>query len=230
MAAIEALQKRKTDQFALNALANALAGKGRHALAHRVLASLNMTGDRAIATLIRGARQLDRANTDGAGARWLAGKLEPPQMKKLGMLAYHERADSLLFDVAPNPDGKDSYSDFIWVLRAAALARNPELIDTHGESVKEHFAGKGYSYYHQIGRYLMDLATLDDILALADSPDVSTEVAYYAGLRAQAEGRMRDASDWFRITAELGQTHEGEYHWAVVSLKSWTDGGKYLEQ
>lgn len=65
-------------------------------------------------------------------------------------------------------------------------------------------------------------------MALEHTKDVATEVAYYAGLKAQSEGRGREASDWFRIVVHLRREHEGEYGWAYAQLYRLTDRASYL--
>lgn len=61
-------------------------------------------------------------------------------------------------------------------------------------------------------------------------PDSRCEASYYLGLRAQSEGRLRDASDWYRISIESGLQNMGEYRWAYNQLYLWEGEGKSLER
>ncbi len=72
-----------------------------------------------------------------------------------------------------------------------------------------------------MGRYLVGLATEAEMLGLAKTPDRRCEVAYYLGVRARAEGRYEDASEWFLVAVATGQTLEGEYTWATDQLANW---------
>ena len=68
------------------------------------------------------------------------------------------------------------------------------------------------------------------VLELGTADDRKTEVAYYAGLKAESEGRLADANNWYQVVLELGKTREGEYRWAHTRLYSWRSKEKYLSK
>jgi tetratricopeptide (TPR) repeat protein len=226
--AVEELTTRKIDPYAFTALADELSKNDRHMLAHTILASLKMDGQRKMDGIIRAAQELRRAKDKDTALEWLEGKIPTSDMNLFGMMVYNAEADFLLFEHIPDPTGKDDHSDFLWLLRAAATNRYPYLAEKYGDRVASHYEGDGYSYYHHIGRFLVGTVSLDALLALGNEPSKETELAYYAGLKAYQEKRYKDASDWFRVVVELGQAREGEYRWAATQLHRWKKKGKYL--
>jgi lipoprotein NlpI len=74
------------------------------------------------------------------------------------------------------------------------------------------------------------LASEEELLAQAKSTQQRCENAYYLGLRAESEGRLEDASDWYRISVESGLTNMGEYRWAHNQLYIWAGKGMSLSR
>lgn len=228
MEAVSELLKSQVVIDGLIALSASASQEGRHKLAFDILNSLKASGIRVDDISRRGYQELKEAKGEEAALAWLGTRVQRDLMGRFAIMAYDGGEDELLFSFVPDPEGRDDVADYIWVQRAAAATRNPELAERHMKSLKAHYAQKGYSYYHQIGRFLVGEVGLSEMLALAGSPDVATEVAYYAGLKAEIEGRLSDASDWYRIVMELGQTREGENRWAREQLYRWRNAGRYL--
>ena len=89
-------------------------------------------------------------------------------------------------------------------------------------------AGDNSRHYHQYGRFLLGHIPFERLLSLAKAPDKMIEIAYYVGLRAQSEGRLEEASDWYRVAFSLGNIKEAEYRWSFDQLNRWRNAGKYL--
>ncbi|MGZ6124390.1 MAG: hypothetical protein ACXWLR_05495 [Myxococcales bacterium] len=49
------------------------------------------------------------------------------------------------------------------------------------------------------------------------------EVPYYAGTKAEAEGRTDDASGWYMTAVSCLRVHEAEYVWAYDALNRLRD-------
>lgn len=62
----------------------------------------------------------------------------------------------------------------------------------------------------------------------ATDPKKRCEIAYYVGLRAQAERRYADASDWYRVTLETGQERNGNTAGRFPHSNRWEQAGKSL--
>ena len=66
------------------------------------------------------------------------------------------------------------------------------------------------------------------VLSLVTQPNRLCEVAYYVGLKAEAEGRIEDAIAWYRVVLDTGLMQEGEYRWALDALWSWASRARSI--
>ena len=167
------------------------------------------------------------------------------------MFAFRSNDPELLWDlVGATPSGQGA--DFVWLMRAALAKRQGLANDPNREALERYYKGSYYdqagryllgilpdalkryfknaqgSQYDQIGRYLLGMSPEDKLLALAITPKLRCEIAFYAGLRAESEHRFRNASDWYRVALETGQSNNGEWRWAYDQLYRWYSGGRSL--
>ena len=49
------------------------------------------------------------------------------------------------------------------------------------------------------------------------------QIAYYVGLKAESEGRISDAADWYRVVLETGDVRKYEYMYSYLQLEAWTN-------
>ena len=115
-----------------------------------------------------------------------------------------------------------------WLVRAAAFVLDGGENQGHRRLLNEHFATTEPSHYHTIARYLLGKVSEAELLAEAVDQKKSNEIYYFIGLKAQVEGRYRDAADWFWLTMEMGTMNNGETRWALDQLYLWMGKGKSL--
>jgi hypothetical protein len=132
--------------------------------------------------------------------------------------AFNQREFALFWRLMPEPG---RISDRTWVLQAAAVTLRPDVEPSRREAVMRHFQeapGPAGDY----GRYLLGLTDEAPVFrAAAASPLLRGDAAYVLGLRALADGRYEDASDWFLACRELDAVSSWGYQGAEAVLTHW---------
>ncbi|MGH9419167.1 MAG: hypothetical protein ACRD3J_04275, partial [Thermoanaerobaculia bacterium] len=101
----------------------------------------------------------------------------------------------------------------------------------HERELTAHFNGPPHAHdYFVMGRYLLGLTDEVTVLRLAVTPQRRCEIAYYIGLKAMTEKHLTEASGWFRIACETGQSGNLEYAWAKDNLYRWAGSGRSLSK
>lgn len=225
MSAFHALLASRFNPIALMSIPDKLSQDGDNRLAFRMSIQLKARGIEELVFLVRSYSYLKAFETNEDAAAWLR-KIVPSRMVgPLSMISYDHSQYEILWDFNPV---KGNGRDFFWLMRAAASLQSS--VDAHRKELLDHYSGKGKGYYFTIGKFLMGLATKKDLLSMVNDPQKRCEVAYYIGLKEQAEGHYMDASDWYRISVETGLDHNGEYRWAYEALDNWYGRGKTLER
>lgn len=217
-AAMRPLAATSIDPGLLEVIPLALADSGRaaHAFATQALIR-GAAGPTGVEPPVRAYGYLASARGRGPALSWLRGRL-PENVRGVATLAaYQDDLPDLLWDLVPDPASGEE-GEFVWLLRAAAsVSAGPR--DSRRPDLLKHYRDRSGGDYHLMGRYLLGLAGEQDLLALAQSPRRRCEVAYYAGVRAEAEHRIGDAVDWYRVAMDTGDTMAGEAHWAEYALR-----------
>ncbi|MCZ6856559.1 MAG: hypothetical protein O7F70_01035 [Gemmatimonadetes bacterium] len=172
-------------------------------------------------------RYLGSQGDRDAALRWLRPKLPNVSKAALGFEIFSEGDDELLWDLITRPD-VDRYAESIWLTRAAAYVRAPSPRPAWRRSLAAHYARGGDDDYFLMGRYLMDLVGEETMFSIATTPQRRCEVAYYLGIKAQAEGRYEDAHDWFQVARATGRSQDFEFLWARDVLDAWNDRDRSL--
>ncbi len=155
-----------------------------------------------------------------AAAAWLTEKLPAEKRNPLSMKALYTKNDDLLWDVIATPIPSD-HPEWVWLFRAVAFALRGSDADPHRSALLGYYEKSDPDPYHVMGRYLVGLATEEDMFALARSGRPRSEIAYYLGVRAQGEKRFRDACEWYRVSAESGEGTSPRAL-AFYTLGEWT--------
>jgi hypothetical protein len=185
--------------------------KNEHETAFRMVDLLGGEGQSEIARLLKGYYYLKRWKGESEALPWLKRRLpEGLPDGVLGMLIYNEQEDDLLWTLIDDPDDEPG-GEYIWLLRAAAAVRskNAALLKRVGDE----YRGTG-TFYDKVTNYLRGTLSEDDLLAAINNGKRLCEGGYFIGLKAQADGDLRKASDWFQIVLNTGLMNNGEYHWA----------------
>ncbi|HEY9384093.1 MAG TPA: hypothetical protein VIP80_11335 [Gemmatimonadales bacterium] len=203
-------------------ISTAAAGFGRNDLAFVAESSLKAAtaGLEEMMYASRAYKFLKRWRGPAEALQWMRGAVPPELREPASMIFYREGEGGLLWELIGEPQTGD-HGRFVWLMRAAAAVDSGLAGDPHRAQFLAYYGQAGKDAYFVMGRYLLGLATEAEMLGLAKTPDRRCEVAYYLGVRARAEGRYEDASDWFLVAVATGETLEGEYTWATDQLANW---------
>jgi tetratricopeptide (TPR) repeat protein len=202
---------------------------GNPDLAFQMASQLRSAGMEDMHLRVEAYHFLKLAQGQSKALQWIGNVVPTPGRNPLSMFAFTNNEFELLWDLPNLPESQD-HPEFVWLMRAAASAKIGSDKDPHHDDLVRYYKNASQGPYDVIGRYLIGLATEEQILALAIDPKKRCEIAYYIGLRAQGEGRTEDASDWYRVSIETGLTNNGEYRWAYTTLNQWNTQGKPLSQ
>lgn len=120
-----------------------------------------------------------------------------PVSMEIYITDHHE----LLWTLIEKPELGEGASA-VWLARTAADVNAPERNAAYRERLTAHYEKETGDDYDVMSQYLLGLTDADALFALARSPDRRCEIAYYLGVKAKGEGRIRDAIDWFRVVVE----------------------------
>ena len=165
---------------------------------------------------ITASRLLATARGQDAALDWLRERLPMPLGDDLSFFLVDQGHDELLWTWDAN-DGRDE-GRYTWLMRALVAVRSGLATNPHRQQLLDHYAAPDANPYYMMGRFLVGLETEEAMLALAENVHRKCEISFYLGARTQAEGRLADAVDWFRVAVETAQLRDGEYYWAVRVL------------
>jgi len=226
--AIEALRKAGLGEGPCTALADALGNAGFPEQAFDILVALsdqvqpgsNSPTARTKPVLVLLAYvQLKRWKGEEAAVRWIrSGPLPEATHQSLSLIAYGRRALELLWSLLPEPPSGPFADDFC-LLRAASLSLDPNVATAERRNAaNEHYRSAGYGRSHELGKFLLGQVDEREVAKLATDPEKASEVSYYLGVKAEGEGRLRDATAWYRTAVEGGNVQWAEWRWSSAAL------------
>jgi tetratricopeptide (TPR) repeat protein len=230
LAAFASLLSNGIGAMELERVANQMSNARKDDTAFRMAQTLhwgNPVGD--LTFRIDGYTYLKRLKGETAALEWVRTAIPPAAYNPTTMMAFTAGEYELLWNLVDKP--QPGYGeDFAWAMRAAAMLKLGKAGEKYRAGLLSWYKQHPSGYWETIGRYLVGLADENEVLSEAQSTQQRCEVSYYLGLRAQSEGRLKDASDWYRISIESGMQNMGEYRWAYNQLYLWEGEGKSLER
>jgi tetratricopeptide (TPR) repeat protein len=217
-----------TDPFAIKYLIQAMSEAGMHDTAFQMASQIRWPGQGGVEFNTIAYQNLREVKGREAALAWLRPRVPANILNRASMVVFEVKRYELLWDLIEHPEG--DMADFVWVTRAAAAVRTGLAKDPNRGRLLEYYRRPVPGHYHVIGRFLLGLATEDEVLAQATDANRRCEVAFFIGLKAQAEGRYRDASDWYRVTVETSVSNYVEYRWAYHTLYTWLGPYKSLSR
>ncbi len=126
------------------------------------------------------------------------------------------RAYELLWDAYPQDPG-----EYVWLLRADAVVRDPDTAARHGEQVRSHFARPGKSMDYFFARVALGLESGSEALARPVQKAALCQLAYYLGRAAQARGELAQATDLYEVAVSTSEYTYNAYGYARRQLDEW---------
>lgn len=153
-------------------------------------------------------------------AAWASARFDHVDAAIAATAAFSRGADVLLWGTIEPPREREG-AERVWLLRAAARLRASDR-EAHREALEEHYAiASGDT--SALGRALARGALMAPLLTAARAPRQRVETAYFAGLQAQSQGRVREALDWYLMTALVGADGDPEVAWASAARDALYD-------
>jgi hypothetical protein len=200
-----------------------LASHRRADLAARTLARIDagrtLPVDTALESLVQQYLCWRALAGDAAALQWIDPRVSNEHRPLLAAHAFSQRADDLLWTTV-DPGRDPARAAKVWLLRSAAVVRAGER-SPRREEVLRYLRTAPPSDELTLSRYLLGAGDLASALAVARTPRRRAEVAWYLGLRAQAERRIGEASDWYQLATIVGANGEPEATWAGRALGAW---------
>jgi tetratricopeptide (TPR) repeat protein len=187
-------------------LAASFDAHGRHDVAHQMYARLQLVGEAWLS--LEAAKGEDEAN------RWVKslslGSEAAPRF-------YAAGAWELLWAAIPEWRPSDS----VWLLRAAAVVRDPETARRHGAEVRSHFAGEPKSNEQYLARLMLGLDRDAALLQGKLNGQDLCQVSWALGLAAQAREDLPLAVDFYEVAASTGESNADCFGYARRQLDEW---------
>lgn len=210
----------------LSAIPEAAADSSRYELAVSLREQLPPAPRGEAETWVQTYRYLKRWRGEAAALSWLRQRWPGGAPVTAALEFYRANQFDLLWTITTRPD-QGSEGSYLWILRALAARRSP-LPPDRAAALMAHFRPPSTLFYDLAGRYVLGLEPEATLLARGTDAHRRCEVSYYAGVRALAERRFEDASDWFRVAVETHSTRDWELLWAKDLLYAWAGESRTL--
>jgi hypothetical protein len=227
--AAEALMRAGfTDRASIGSITAALGAEDLDQFAFEVQSRIQLPGVRQIEASILAYGHLKRARGEAAALTWIRGRVADKDRELLGLLAHQERHPELLWTMSP-ARLQGMRGDYHWLLRAAACMTLGTSDPHYAETAQRLERARG-SYHLEIARYLLGQREQSEILILPQTLEQRAEVCYFIGLKAEQQGRLREAADWYLMSVECGAMDTIESRWAMQQLQSRPSEGRRSER
>jgi hypothetical protein len=111
--------------------------------------------------------------------------------------------------------------EYVWLLRADAVMRDPEMARRHGDEVRSYFARPGKSMDRFLARVTLGLESEDAVVQRPLAKTDLCQVAYYLGVAAQARGELAKAADYYEVAVSTSSYTYNAYGYARRQLDEW---------
>jgi hypothetical protein len=182
-------------------------------------------GDRAI-HLARAWHSRREWKGEAEAREWVRQVTPPAFANRVARFFYESGNAELLWDAFASAP---THARF-WLLRALAVALDPEIDARHGEEVREYFADPSGSASHRFARTMLGLGSEEVLLETPLAEVDIGDTAFYLGVAAQSQGDLVRASDWYQVVLEAGEAKKPEYQMASNQVQAWSQSRRPLAE
>lgn len=194
---------------------------GNHELAFMTNSLLNVSGLQALELLTFSYSYRKDWTGEVEANKWLKQIVPAKARNPLSMFLFADKHYDQLWEFNENP-GSEYGGEFVWLLRAAAWVDDNRKNEVYHNKLVAYYRKHKDNFYERLGRYLLDMETAQNVINAAEADqDKLCEYSYYFGIKAQRDGDIEKASDWYHVTVGTGLQKEGEYRWAFYRLWDW---------
>lgn len=214
--AVQALiQAGMRNTATIGALAYHLYDHGQPEQAFATLTQLKVAGAARFETVMMAYVYLKAWKGEAEATEWLRSKAPEAQRWVFLNLGFGEGCEELLWTLAP-VQLDDEQKVYLALLQTAALVRNPSL--PHRVDFSTDLEVNRGNYYLKLQRFLAGLVPEAEAIEAAHGKRARSEAYFFIGLKAESEGRFKDAADWYSLSAESGFVQSSECRWSVRRL------------
>jgi len=222
----EVLQQAHAPALLLDRLAWDMERRGRVQLAFDMFTRVQATGVDHLRNSVRAYRALKQLRGEPDALAWLRARIaeiDRPRWDALSEIAFYWRTPEILWTVVPL---EQQIASIPWLMRALSFARDgaPEA---QRKALEAYHSRKGLflGARQTVGRYLLGLASEEQLLAIANRGSEGLWAATALGIRAEADGRYEDANAWYHAAADTEQRTSEVYWWVMDRLDGWRRRG-----
>jgi len=224
--AFEALQRAPAPALLLDRLAWDIERRGSVELAFNMFSRVHATGVDELRNLVRAYRALKQLRGEPDALAWLRARIaqiDRPRWDALSQIAFYWRTPEVLWAIVPLDQ---EIASIPWLMRALSFARDgaPE---PQRKALEAYYSRKGLflGARRTLGRYLLDLASEEEMLAVANRGSEGLWAATALGIRAEADGRYEDANTCYHAAVDTEQRNSEVYWWVRDRLDAWRRRG-----
>jgi tetratricopeptide (TPR) repeat protein len=218
-AAIEALRRNGGSDWNLFQMAEHFRENGDEATSFEIGSGLQGDLVQSLIFRIGSFRSLSQWKGREAALAWIREQVPLQQRNLAAYFAYEEDEYDLVWDlIGEPPPGNDEETENGWLFKACVWLKTGAKKDARYAALEKALRIPGKTKYSVMARYLLGMAPEAQLFTFRDTPKSRGEISYYIALKAMADGRPEDASDWFRICKETGFSMNGEYRFASHEL------------
>ncbi|MEX2206799.1 MAG: hypothetical protein WEF50_11280 [Myxococcota bacterium] len=176
------------------------------------------TRDKWRAAELAGAwRNLRALRGDEAARKWIRELRPDGYPWDLAPHLFKAGAYELLWDAFPQAQP----GEYVWLLRATAVALRPELAKIHGATLHEYFEDRAQRQDHFLGRVTLGLESADELLRLELGPNERCMLAFHLGVAAEARGDRARALDLYEVALDADTPTYNAYGYSRLRLDAW---------
>ncbi len=197
---------------------------GQNELAFRLSQKVHLQSMESVIFRITMYKYLKEFAGEKKAVNWLRENLPQQLMGPAAMYFFADGHFELLWKVMKSPDG------YNWLLRAASSLIYLNISQKEINQLKAYYnlPGMKEDKYGLLGLFLLHKVSKKEIILQMNTPKKRCEYSFFLGFKAQTQGRIEEAIDWYRICLETGLSNNGEYFFAMQALKKLISSQKSL--
>jgi hypothetical protein len=149
---------------------------------------------------------------------WLDQALPSPERTALAAPAHALELDDAIWELVADPKPDEPEAPLIWLLRSAAFTRSAAPREDRRQRLEQYYATHREALRDLLGLHLLGRVDQDSVWAAVASEQDLTECTYVFALKAQLDGDVAQAADWYRHTVARGRGGSAALQWASVAL------------
>ncbi len=207
------------DDFDLDYVVDEIEKAGNPGLAAHLLPKI---GADDLSRIVRIFQLREKSESRTAALAWLRPRV-PSLSPQFPLYVFLWGEDGLLWD-AYEGDPKAASAEFLQLVRAAALARGRGSDDPRAPAVRAFFSGKRVRpLARAMGLHLLDGGDESVVWRTAQNDEQRSIGSWALGLRAESEGRLAAANDWYQVGFELGRAIDPTRWFSFRAVEKWKD-------